>query len=166
MSEQEKTYSQMRNEFYKEYRNTILPFIKKQDKSRKIHLIFAIGLFLLSFTIGILLLSGTFSIGFLSIRLTSRVFEAGLFFIAGSFWVFHVIKKGFESELKDKIMPVVCSCLGNNLMWYENSYTGSYKLYESGLFGEYEHESYDDIFEGTHNGVKFQIVEAMYKKSE
>ena len=164
MLEQEKTYSQMRNDFYKEYQNTILPCIKKFDKSRIIHLVFAVSLFLLFFTIGILILFGTISGELFLINLADDSMKVALAFISGAFWVYFVIKKGFESELKDKIMPIVCSCFSNNLMWYENTYMGSYKIHESGLLGDYEDESYDDIFEGTYKGVKFEIAEAVYRK--
>lgn len=151
-------YSEMRRDFYAKYQKNIVPVVKNFDKERKIKLFFAIvGATILSI-IGCICL-----LGLLVADGDKDVIEASLkgalFFFGLACGVWYMIKKGFESKIKAKIMPTVCSCF-ENLIWSEGVYEGGELFKASGVVPHFTSESYDDIFTGSHKDVNMEIVES------
>ena len=155
-----KTYKQMREEFYAKYRNNIVPAIAGFEKERKIKLALALC------TCGALLILGLVVLYLILISdhsSRSDVDSVGIMF-AGAFGVYFLFKKSFENKIKERIMPVVCSCF-ENLKWLtpkEKENVNGSLLLASHLIDSYSSESFDDIFEGKHNGVGYTIVECKF----
>jgi len=163
MSEK-KSYSQIRKEFYDKYKNIIVPKVRVYDNKRKIRLIIA------AIGSSILFLLGIFTLLFLfladDVRNDSDAQEgllkgAGLFFFLS--WLFwFTLKKGFENKIKEKIMPIVCSCF-NNLKWKQDNYFANETLFvHSGVISNFTSSEYDDIFYGSYKDVNFEIIESEY----
>ena len=156
-----KSYSDMRKEFYAKYQQKIVPSVKQFDKERKIKLALAIiassilsivGLFCL---LGLLVAEGDEDV------MEGALKGAVLFFgLAWGAW--YMIKKCFESKIKEKIMPTVCSCF-DNLTWSEMFYEGGEVFKTSGVVPHFTSESYDDIFTGSHRDVNMEIVESEFE---
>ena len=143
-------YSEMRRDFYEKYQKNIVPEVRKFEKERKIKLIFAI--------ISATILS---IIGFSLLILTdynSDGIQGAIFFFSFAWGAWLFIKKGFECKIKQKIMPIVCSCF-ENLQWTSDYYLSGEYLEASGVVPKYTTDSYDDIFSGVHRGVDIEMVE-------
>lgn len=156
-----KSYSDMRREFYEKYQKNIVPVVKNFDKERKIKRVLA------TIAATILSIIGCFCLlGLLVAEGDGDVIEGSLkgalvfFGLAWAVWT--IIKKNFESKIKKKIMPTVCSCF-DNLTWSETLYDGGEVFKESGVVPNFTSESYDDIFTGSHRDVKMEIVESEFE---
>ncbi len=156
-----KSYSDMRREFYEKYQKNIVPVVKNFDKERKIKRVLA------TIAATILSIIGCFCLlGLLVAEGDGDVIEGSLkgallfFGLAWAVWA--IIKKNFESKIKKKIMPTVCSCF-DNLTWSETLYDGGEVFKESGVVPNFTSESYDDIFTGSHRDVKMEVVESEFE---
>ncbi len=155
-----KSYSDMRREFYTKYQQNIVPVVRTFDKERKIKLTLAIIAATLLSIVGLFCL-----LGLLVAEGDGDVVEGALkgaaffFCLAGGVW--YMIKKGFESKIKKKIMPTICSCF-DNLTWSDSFYTGGEVFKTSGVVPNFTSESYDDIFTGSHRDVNMEIVESEF----
>ena len=156
-----KSYSEMRREFYEKYQKNIVPVVKNFDKERKIKRVLA------TIAATILSIIGCFCLlGLLVAEGDGDVIEGSLkgallfFGLAWAVWA--IIKKNFESKIKKKIMPTVCSCF-DNLTWSETFYDGGEVFKESGVVPNFTSKSYDDIFTGFHKDVKMEIVESEFE---
>lgn len=155
-----KSYSEMRREFYDKYQKTIVPLVKKYDDERKKKLIIAIISAIACCLIGSFFLYNAF-ISEPSSDAQEGAFKVSLFFflLAGAVW--YMIKKGFENKIKTKIMPTVCSCFGK-LKWTEGFYSYDDLFQKSCVVSQFTGSDYDDIFNGVHKDVPFEIIEAEY----
>lgn len=150
-------YSQMRRDFYEKYQRTIVPLVKSFDKERKINLVFAL------LTSTILSITGVFTLLVCYVAEGDGNFLQFAMYLFGLAWLaWFLIKKGFESKIKKKIMPTVCSCF-ENLTWSNSLYVGGEIFKFSGVVPHFTSESYDDIFTGSHRGVNMEIVESAFE---
>ena len=154
-------YSEMRRNFYEKYQKNIVPVVKGFDKERKVKLTFAIiastilsiiGCFCL---LGLLVAEGDGDV-------IEGALKGALFFFGLAWGVWYLIKKNFESKIKNKIMPIICSCF-ENLTWSEEFYGNGELFKESGVVRHFTREIYDDIFCGSHRDVNMEIVEAEFE---
>lgn len=156
----EKSYSEIRKEFYEKYQKTIVPAVKKFDKERKTKLIMAIICSSILSIIGALyFLSPFLTANSHSQKNASKVCAI---FIGLGYGVWHWIKKSFEGKIKEQIMPIVCSCF-NNLKWENDFFGDGYLFKTSEVVSNFTEASYDDIFYGSHNDVNIEIVESKFK---
>lgn len=167
---QEKTYSQMRNEFQENFFNLIKPSILDLEDERKHNLIVSMVLSILFILLAIVMFS--------SLALNSAKFEnikfipefmsfMGLIFVMLAFNTIPYTKKSFENSVKQNIMPLVCSCF-ENLEWAEGEYYDDRMFFNANLLLNYPRYSakYDDIFKGMHKEVHFEIAELFWQKNE
>jgi len=161
----EKTYSQMRKEFYEAYRTRIVPKVRKFEKERKIRLFVLFLLIFLSFLVGL---------GYLFFYIKQDIpVWLGLYIgLAPKLIIITTIilcaiwgppKKGFESKIKKRIMPCVTACY-ENLEWFDGEYSKTDIFTKSNLVKKYDLIELDDVFSGLRNDVRFEIVETKTKK--
>ena len=165
MSEQDKSYSQMRKEFYYKYEHKILPLIKTFEDKRKSKLLSAV----ISSSIFCILGAFCLYIGFLKFdeRETAKdlmQIAVSLFGIAYIIWF--KIKKNFEISIKKKIMSAVCNCYGK-MHWtdgYHQGYSEENLFKESRVISDFTLGRYDDIFKGIYKDTAFEIIESQFIK--
>ncbi len=157
---QEKSYTQMQQEFQELFYREIAPRMKKYEKTRKIILISAIGIVLLLFGIAGLILK----------NITDDEFALKLGVVA--LLLFFAIIVGcvgckviLEQIIKKEIMPIVCGFFPN-LSWTNGRYDSSQIFEDSGLITDYDSVTYDDIFKGAFKDVNFDIIESEFIKIE
>ncbi len=163
----EKSYSEMRREFYEKYQKNIVPAVKRFEKERKTRLIIAIICSSILSILGAI----CFLLSFFIVHCDGDTREGALklsaMFIFSVYGIWYWIKKSFERKIKAQIMPIVCSCF-DNLKW-ENSKNSTYQyanvFEESGVVPFFTGESYDDIFYGKHKDVNIEIVESKFDVS-
>jgi len=158
----EKTYSQMRKEFYEAYRTKIVPVVRKFEKERKIRLFVACLVAVLLFIACFLFLYSHFFVTqfngeSVKLYITTLTQLIGFTFL-GSLLIWTWIKKSFENKIKRQILPFVTSCY-ENLKWFEGEYHANKFFTMSNLIKPYDRIEYDDVFNGSHNSVNFDIVE-------
>lgn len=71
------------------------------------------------------------------------------------------LKKKFENEIKQKIMPYVCKCLGD-LKWKYAQCSFEQLLCKSGIIDRYNRVSYDDSFTGIYKDINYEICETSF----
>lgn len=159
----QKTYIQMRNEFQEKFFNEIQPMMRSYEYERLCNLILAIFLTIL-FAILCVFLMFYSGLKIKSEFLGSCVCGIALFLGFLTIKTLPYIKKSFENSVKDVVMPVLCSCF-EDLNWLKIFYYEDENLfYDSNLMNknfEY-YAKYDDIFYGTYNNVKYEILEAAF----
>lgn len=166
---QEKTYSQMRNEFQENFFNLIKPSILDFEDERKHNLIISTVLSILFVVLAIVIFS--------SLVLYNEIFQKikfipefmGFMVLIFTMLAFNTIpytKKCFENSVKQNIMPLVCSCF-KNLEWAEGECYDDRMFFNANLLVNYPRYSakYDDIFKGIHNDVYFEIAELFWQKN-
>ena len=159
MKEKGTSYSQLRRDFFQKYKLMIVPLVQKYESSRKLRLVFAIVLSGIFFILGSLLVI----LCILEKDFSKGITQAIFIFYSLSWPSWHLIKKFFESSIKNKIMPFVCSCFGN-MRWTDLPYLGDDKLfYRAGIVPQFTSHDYDDIFTGSYKNVNFEILEAEYE---
>lgn len=159
MQEKGTSYSQLRRNFLEKYKKIIVPLVQKYESGRKLRLVFAIILSGIFFILGSLLVILCILEKDCSEGSAKTIFI--LYFLSWLSW--HLIKKFFESSIKNKIMPYVCSCFGN-MRWTDLVYLGDDKLfYQAGVIPKFTSNNYDDIFMGSYKDVNFEILEAEYE---
>ena len=134
---EEKTYSQMRKEFQEAFFKKISPGLSKYESER-----------LRQFGYTRAVKTAALIIILVLVFLTKQI-DIGLILficcIAGA--VCFGLKKKFENEIKQKIMPYVCKCLGD-LKWKYAQCSFEQLLCKSGIIDRYNRVSYDDSFTG------------------
>lgn len=160
MAEEEKSYWQIRNEFFEKLETKILPFVRKYENKRKLTLILPVILAMIVTIFGVCLTCLTVSDvsncqQFLILCYTFVFFAFVFIFSIGN-------KKDFENKIKAKIMPEVCKCFGN-LRWKEERYFGGEIFMKSCVVPDFNSEVYDDVFKGSFQGVNIDIVESKYE---
>jgi len=157
----EKSYYQIRCDFYEKFKTKIkpkiLPFEKERRKKKTLALVISALLFVFA------VLSLIF--GFLAGQ-SEQFFILPFFSFVFAFAPKPIIAKIFELKVKKKVMPLVCSCFGK-LFWAYGQYKGNVQdLNNSCVIPYYEMSGYDDIFLGEYKDVRFEILEAQYTKQE
>ena len=154
--QEEKTYTQMRQEFQEKFFKELSPALKKYDaewRKKSLQAILSASFFS---ALGILSLYAIFATKLSSFILVAII----MFSTAGCFC--YVIKKCFEDEIKDKIMPLVCKCCGN-INWlngvFYNIYKDSKAFEESNLIPSLSLRTVDDYFSGSYKDIGFEIIE-------
>jgi len=162
MTEQPKTYAQMRKEFYEKYQKIIVPKIRIYDNTRKNKNILSIILIILCTIISGAILYFVKISGMTGgeaegpAKIAMIIFVAG---IAARLW----IKKDFENSIKEKIMPIVCPCFGD-MSWSHSTYNDQLYIKNSRVIPEYTSSSFDDIFIGSYTNVPYHIIESEYEE--
>ena len=150
----------MRSDFYKKYNSKIVPLVQKYEETRGRKLFLAVLLSATSTIIGLVILLYSHNI---SIEDNDIFFKLAFLFFGLAFYVWYKIKKSFEKEVKEEIMPIVCDCLGN-LKWTTGYYSGGNIFSDSYAVPNFEYEIYDDIFQGSYKDVNIDIIEAKFKE--
>ena len=162
-----KTYTQMRNEFQNKLFTQIFPKVRHFEKERKSNKIIAI--------IGTILLTipGLFFLAIAIICIDSRTtydvcLTIAVLLLGGAMSTIPLVKKHFENKIKEKIMPLICSCF-DNISWQQGSPECMVDMepdiddiiYDSKLI-MFDKSKYDDVFVGIHNDVKYGILEGEF----
>ena len=167
MSE-DKTYTQMRNEFQNKLFTQIFPKIRHFEEERKSKKLKAIILTTILTILGIVF--ATIAINNIETEFTFKMcwLIAGFSF-TGALSAIPFIKKKFENRIKDEIMPVVCSCF-DGITW-QQGYADTTEetlenldkvIFDSRLIEESNKIELDDKFLGCHNDVKYEITEGKF----
>ena len=160
MSE-DKTFADMRKEFFKKYYTTLRPKLEKYEADRVFTLIYTSIISITIMLIGIIILISTL----LRIKLPLIDPRAGfnigaLIFAAGiGFYIWR--KKSFENKIKNKIMPTICNCIGN-IKWNYGGIYSSAIYTNSNIIGNYNSHRNDDCFEGKYKDVRIVIEECEF----
>ena len=148
---EEKTYSQMRKEFQEAFFKKISPGLSKYESERLRHFGYTRAVKIAALIIILVL-----------VFLTKQI-DIGLILficcIAGA--VCFGLKKKFENEIKQKIMPYVCKCLGD-LKWKYAQCSFEQLLCKSGIIDRYNRVSYDDSFTGIYKDINYEICETSF----
>lgn len=176
MAEEVKSYSQMRNEFLEKYQKIIVPKVKRYEAERKTRRLLAVFCFVVSIIIAGIIIYSAYK---MQVKEDwDDVLQIAISITGLGYFGCYRIKKDFENRIKEKIMPTVCQCF-NNLSWNIGDYSGRVHnlvggpvygmeggkyFVSAGLFKDYSREKYDDVFVGTHKGVKFDIIESEFIK--
>ena len=161
MTEEAKSYSQMRREFYEKYTNKIVPLVKKHENLRKTKLFIAIVLSSALFICASLMLYLACIYGGIFNRSNDGVVKLTILLYMLAYFAWFTIKKGFENSIKEKIMPTVCSCFGD-MKWTHEKYSGGEIFSASCVVPRFTSEEYDDIFYGSYKDVGIEIIEPEY----
>ncbi len=148
---EEKTYSQMRKEFQEVFFKKISPGLSKyeSERLRQFGYTRAVKIAALIIILVLVFLTKQIDIGLI-------VF---ICCIAGA--VCFGLKKKFENEIKQKIMPYVCKCLGD-LKWKYAQCSFEQLLCKSGIIDRYNRVSYDDSFTGIYKDINYEICETSF----
>lgn len=148
---EEKTYSQMRKEFQEAFFKKISPGLSvyEAERLRQFGYTRAVKIAALIIILVLVFLTKQIDIGLI------------LFIccIAGA--VCFGLKKKFENEIKQKIMPYVCKCLGD-LKWKYAQCSFEQLLCKSGIIDRYNRVSYDDSFTGIYKDINYEICETSF----
>lgn len=159
----EKSYYQMRCDFYNKFQNKIRPKILPFEKERKIKNVLSDFLFTFFILFGIFLVVSTI---YMFKDIDNCAIQIGFAVFVFAFVIKRWIKKEFESKVKNIIMPIVCTCFGELYWDFENYYGNEYLIKDSCVIPSYDNVHYDDVFIGNHKNVRFEIIEAKYTKTE
>jgi len=156
----EKTYSQMRREFYEKYQRKFVPYLQQFEHERKCKLVLAAVLASIFGILGTLLLSVIFFLE--SKKDCDGIVKLAILLYGLAWGSWYSVKKEFESKIKKQIMPQVCKCFGD-MRWSEGSYSDTDLFVKAGLIpAAYSGADYDDVFTGSYKDVKIEIVEAEF----
>ena len=148
---EEKTYSQMLKEFQEAFFKKISPGLSKYESERLRQFGYTRAVKIAALIIILVL-----------VFLTKQI-DIGLILficcIAGA--VCFGLKKKFENEIKQKIMPYVCKCLGD-LKWKYAQCSFEQLLCKSGIIDRYNRVSYDDSFTGIYKDINYEICETSF----
>ena len=151
---EEKTYSQMRKEFQEAFFKKISPGLSKYESERLRQFGYTRAVKIAALIIILVL-----------VFLTKQI-DIGLILficcIAGA--VCFGLKKKFENEIKQKIMPYVCKCLGD-LKWKYAQCSFEQLLCKSGIIDRYNRVSYDDSFTGIYKDINEICETSFYYKT-
>ncbi|MBR6162511.1 DUF3137 domain-containing protein [bacterium] len=162
MPDEEKSYSQIRRDFYDKYTNKIVPLVKRHEHKRKTKLVLAILTSLALVIGGSLLLYLAYLNGGIMDKANKGLFKLAVLLYVMSVFSWSWIKKDFENSIKKKIMPTVCKCFGN-MKWSEGWYSNGKIFSDSCVVPQFTSESYDDVFKGSYKDVHIEIVEPEFE---
>ncbi len=158
---EEKTYQEMRKEFQDKFFNELSPALTKYDNERKFKLTLAVISAVIFSALGIMFGYSAFIVPAGSDAQEGALKSTVIMFcLAWGIW--NLLKKNFESKIKDKVMPDVCKCF-DHLSWTDVLYSDGKVFVESNLIPDYSSSDYDDVFYGEYRGVKFEIVESEFE---
>lgn len=160
-NENNTNYLNMRNNFYKRFKEKCTPLLEKFEKERKVFikifivLILVIISVLLSFLAYSLYLQDSFAI----FKDLSLPISFAFIIIIGGI-VFY--SKVFENRIKKELMPILCRCF-ENLKWVESPRVNHSLFKNSGIITKrYDEYDIDDVFVGSFKDVSIEIVEVEY----
>ena len=170
---EEKTYSQMRQEFQEAFYKKLLPELTKYSKkNKKISLPKEVIIFGIVFTIFI---GSTLTRELIGDSPLAETFFFCLkfllfaFFIVFLFSIFkieHVLKfHAKEQDLKKEIIPLICECYGC-LHWLDynsRSEIDTSIVSKSNLIPFFGGGFIDDVFVGNHRNVNYEIIEVGFR---
>lgn len=164
-----KTYTQMRNEFQNKLFTQIFPKIRHYEEERKSKKLLAILLTTILTILGIaFVIIAFYNFGREYTFKTCWLIAGFSFVVALSEIPF--IKKKFENKIKDEIMPVVCSCF-DGITWQQGHTDRTEEalenldkiIFDSRLIIKKSNKIVlDDKFLGCHNDVKYEITEGEF----
>ena len=164
-----KTYPQMRNDFYKNFRDKCYPLLLALDKERKQAIKNAVAAFVfiisLPFCIfaSLMIISGNATLVLEGTLTGDHLLVIGLVLLS-PFIVLFMYSYKFKNKVKKVVMPVLCKCF-DDLKWIEKPSVNHSLYMQAGIvIQQYNTVSVDDVFEGSFKGVTFDIVEVDYKK--
>lgn len=148
---EEKTYSQMRKKFQEVFFKKISPGLSgyEAERLRQVGYTRAVKIAALIIILVLVFLTKQIDIGLI------------LFICCVAGAACFGLKKKFENEIKQKIMPYVCKCLGN-LSWKSAQCSFEQLLCKSGIIDRYNRVSYDDSFTGNYKDINYEICEASF----
>lgn len=148
---EEKTYSQMRKKFQEVFFKKISPGLSvyEAERLRQFGYTRAVKIAALIIILVLVFLTKQIDIGLILF----------ICFVAGA--VCFGLKKKFENEIKQKIMPYVCKCLGNS-SWKSAQCSFEQLLCKSGIIDRYNCVSYDDSFTGNYKDINYEICESWF----
>ncbi len=148
---EEKTYSQMRKKFQEVFFKKISPGLSvyEAERLRQFGYTRAVKIAALIIILVLVFLTKQIDIGLILF----------ICFVAGA--ACFGLKKKFENEIKQKIMPYVCKCLGN-LSWKNAQCSFEQLLCKSGMIDRYNSVSYDDSFTGIYKDINYEICETSF----
>ena len=172
----QKTYSQMRAEFYRMFKEKIEPQLEKYEKPRMIVVVVVMILYVLMFVLGFYLSYEWFVSDFVGFEgFVVKTLKYLVFLItpieAGDDAVFPIMcfltltlpfclarycKSKFEKEVKQAMMRKIVPILGD-LKWSSSITIPSYEARSLCIFPNFVRNNADDYFAGCHNGVDFEI---------
>ena len=162
MSEEAKSYNQMRDDFFTTFKKQCLPILKGMETERK-KLYFCFIILLPLAIISFILMFFAF---FTKEESLIPFIPIMIIFTTVVFIIYKFLTKNFENKVKSRIMPTLCEAIGN-INWRQNPpishdlYINSYILYR-----KFDKVEVDDVFNGSYKGINYNIVEACYSKKE
>ncbi|MCD8024480.1 MAG: DUF3137 domain-containing protein, partial [Candidatus Gastranaerophilales bacterium] len=156
---------ELKSKFCEKYKSKLLPILLPLEAERKRTLrkaiFLAISFFGLAFVFFCLMIA-------LKSRYNIDDQIAGfgtLALIVVGFALFEFESIKFTRNLKDRIMPIICSVFGK-LKWLKNPHNTIYEPFflESAFVKPYDRSSFDDVFKGEYKDVKYQIIEGEFRK--
>lgn len=182
MTEEVKSYNQMRDEFLADIRKQCFPLLNNMESRRKkLYSIFKIllptagitfVLFILSFVLSPIILNNSFNnmidnSGFNSFILSflfSSITPLYLTLTVIILICYAIKVKGFEKDVKKHIIPKLCNAL-ENVNWEQNpEISHDFYLNSQILHSDFSSVVVDDVFTGQYKDVNYNIVEAIYRK--
>lgn len=161
----DKTYTQMRNEFQEKFFNEISPIIRQFEQERIQNLIISIILTILFSILCVVIFIFSalkMNTGFLQ----NCIGMVGVCIGSLAFTTIPYTKKCFENSIKSEILPLICSCYGN-LTWTNDEYYSDNIFYDANIIVDYPrcNSKYDDMFIGSYKGVDYEILELLWEKT-
>ena len=153
-------YSKLKTKYKELYFKEAAPLLKKYEKERKIKAVILIIVF------SVIFIFASFSIfAFIRLGLDDEIVASSYIVLAfisiSAFLMLNIMEEHFANKVKEKIMPLICKCLGN-IHWTKNHKLSSLIYIESGLIPKFDLSSYDDFFYGEFDGVQIEILESLF----
>lgn len=149
---------EFKRNYHRNFYEILVPALKGYERERKKTLFWAIFWTVILNTLGIWYLY------FIKVNHIEgrRVEEPGVYLIVFGIMMYWIMKKGFESKIKEKIMGPICKCFGN-MSWSQSYLTfDAERFVEAGLFRNFDSFDVDDAFVGTYKDCDIDIVEAEF----
>lgn len=181
MSEETKSYVQMRDEFLAGLRKQCFPILSSMENRRKklqaiFKILLPIGAISLIFFILFMVAPSAMTNSVDGTASNNSNFYVIFSLIFNVFAPFAIVpatliatayffcSKRFENDLKKQVMPVLCKAL-ENIEWSQNPIM-SHDIYVNSriLNSRFDRVQVDDVFTGEYKNVKYNIVEAQYSK--
>lgn len=159
----EKSYKQIRDEFYLKYQKELMPKLTEFENERKTTYKKTIRISVLIFIAGVILACLIFFwVDTGKVNDSDGLFQLDFFILALAFVYYGWQKKSFENKIKYKIMPDVGSCFGN-LVWRPNKSHDVNLYIEANLIPKsLSGYFFDDCFSGKYNDVAIEIEECSF----
>ena len=162
----EKTYSQMRKNFDELYTNKIVPIVRNYETERKRKLkILQCSYCVLFLTFCVMIVLSDKESFYSNIitqwlyLILEPVSLTVLVITCCIIILLEINRKKMEHRIKEKIMPIVCSCF-SNIKWSHSNYKNGDFFIKSRIIPFSKLGIYDDIFSGSYKDVNIEIVES------